>query len=226
MSDYIFEPPAVTAIPIVGETKLFPVRRIFCVGRNYADHVAEMGGNVKDTPPVFFCKPADAIVMSGATIPYPPRTTNLHYEIELVVALKSGGANISEQDALSHIFGCAVGNDLTRRDLQGLAKKEGSPWDMAKGFDHSAVISPLVPGLPPKQGRIYLSVNNEIRQDANLAELIWSVPEIIATLSTFVKLCAGDLIYTGTPAGVGALVAGDHVRGGVEGIGELEHWIG
>jgi fumarylpyruvate hydrolase len=225
MTQFVFSAPAITAVPIVGTDAVYPVRRIFCVGRNYADHVTEMGGDPKDTPPVFFTKPADAIAVSGAAIPYPPQTKNLHFEVELVVALKSGGADISEDAALEHVFGCAVGNDLTRRDLQSLAKKDGAPWDMAKGFDNSAIISPIKVMLPPVTGRIQLSVNGTMRQDADLSQLIWSVPEIIATLSTYVKLCAGDLIYTGTPAGVGAILPGDQVRGEIAGVGIMEHSV-
>ncbi len=225
MTGYVFPEPRVTTVPIIGSDKVFPVRRIFCVGRNYADHVMEMGGNPKDTPPVFFTKPADAIVLSGMAITYPPQTQNLHFEVELVVALKSGGTDISEAAALDAVFGCAVGNDLTRRDLQAIAKKSGSQWDMAKAFDHSAVISPIKIMMPPVSGRITLHVNNTARQDADLSELIWSVPEIIAALSSYVTLQAGDLIYTGTPAGVGALVPGDIVRGEIEGVGILEHSV-
>ncbi len=220
-----FPIPAAILVPILGSPARFPVRRIFCVGRNYADHVKEMGGDPKDVPPVFFTKPADAIVLSGAAIAYPPMTANLHHEVELVVALQSGGASIPAETALTHVFGCAVGNDLTRRDLQGLAKQDSGPWDMAKAFDQSAVISSITPVPPPTQGRIQFSVNGAIRQDADLSQLIWSVPEIISILSRYVTLAAGDLIYTGTPVGVGPLVRGDEVRGEIAGVGVLTHSI-
>jgi fumarylpyruvate hydrolase len=223
----VFEVAQVT-VPVAGSASPFPVRRIYCVGKNYADHVAEMGGNPKSSPPIFFSKPASAVALSGSAIPYPSRTQNLHHEIELVVAMQSGGPDIDARDALGHVFGYAVGNDLTRRDLQNNAKKTGSPWDMAKGFDHSAVMSPIIRVSEcghPATGRIWLAVNGTVRQDASLAAMIWSVPEIIAELSSYVRLEAGDLIYTGTPAGVGPLVRGDAVTGGVDGVGALTHSI-
>ena len=202
----------------------FPVRRIVCVGRNYAEHAREMGGNPEREPPFFFSKPADALVPGEATIPFPARTANLHHEIELTVAIGKGGANIPVAEALSHVFGYGVGNDLTRRDLQAEAKAAGRPWDMAKGFDDSAVASPIVPATQighPADARIWLSVNGAIRQDGNIADMIWSVPEVIAELSTYIRLQPGDLIYTGTPAGVGAIRPGDLVEGGVEGISTI-----
>ena len=202
----------------------FPVRRIVCVGRNYAEHAREMGGNPEREPPFFFSKPADALVPGEATIPFPARTANLHHEIELTVAIGKGGANIPVAEALSHVFGYGVGNDLTRRDLQAEAKAAGRPWDMAKGFDDSAVASPIVPATQighPVDARIWLSVNGAIRQDGNIADMIWSVPEVIAELSTYIRLQPGDLIYTGTPAGVGAIRPGDLVEGGVEGISTI-----
>jgi fumarylpyruvate hydrolase len=219
--------PQVT-VPVVGSEIPFPVRRIYCVGKNYADHVAEMGGDAKLNPPVFFSKPTSAIVLSGAAIPYPLRTTNLHHEIELVVALQSGGSNIRAEEALSHVYGYAVGNDLTRRDLQAVAKKSGGPWDMSKGFDQSAVISPIVRAADAghiSAGHIWLSVNGESRQSADLSDMIWNVSEILAELSSYAALVAGDIIYTGTPAGVGALVRGDRVTAGIDHIGELTHSI-
>jgi len=182
----------------------FAVRRIFCVGRNYADHVAEMGGDQRD-PPFFFTKPADALVSSGAAIPYPPATQNLHHEAELVVAIGLGGADIT--DAAPHVFGYAAGNDLTRRDLQAEAKALRRPWDMAKGFDNSAVIGAIRPG-PLGDARLALTVDGEERQSSLLSMMIWSVPEVICHLSRLVRLEAGDLIYTGTPAGVGPLLRG------------------
>jgi fumarylpyruvate hydrolase len=198
------------------------VHRIYCVGRNYADHVREMGSDLKE-PPVFFTKPADAIVPSGTAVPYPPRTTNFHHEVELVVAIGSPGRNIDAQKALTHVFGYAVGNDLTRRDLQAAAKKAGSPWDTSKGFDASAPIAAIRPASQGhvERGRIWLSVNGEMRQQSDVAEMIWRVPEIIAELSTLFELRAGDLIYTGTPAGVGALKAGDKIECGIDGLETL-----
>jgi fumarylpyruvate hydrolase len=209
---------------IAGSADRFPVRRIFCVGKNYADHAREMGGDPTREPPFFFSKPADALVGATADIAMPPRTGNLHHEIELVVALGKGGANIAVADALSHVFGYAVGNDLTRRDLQAEAKASGRPWDMAKGFDHSAVLSRIVPVAAlghPSSARIWLSVNGEPRQNGNIDDMIWPVADIIAELSTYVELRPGDLIYTGTPAGVGRIVWGDIVEGGVDGIGTI-----
>jgi fumarylpyruvate hydrolase len=219
MSDiFAVEAPAAE---IAGSTTIFPVRRIFCVGKNYADHAREMGGDPEREPPFFFSKPADAIVAGAGDIAMPSRTANLHHEIELVVALGRGGSSIAQADALATVFGYAVGNDLTRRDLQADAKGAGRPWDMAKGFDHSAVLSPIRPVADvghPATGRIWLSVNGAMRQDGDIADLIWPVADIIAELSTYVELKAGDLIYTGTPAGVGPIVAGDLVEGGIDGI--------
>lgn len=209
------------AAEIAGSTTIFPVRRIFCVGKNYADHAREMGGDPDREPPFFFSKPADAIVTGAGDIAMPSRTANLHHEIELVVALGRGGSNIAQADALAAVFGYAVGNDLTRRDLQADAKAGGRPWDMAKGFDHSAVLSPIRPVADvghPATGRIWLSVNGAMRQNGDIADLIWPVADIIAELSTYVELKTGDLIYTGTPAGVGRIVAGDLVEGGIDGI--------
>ena len=203
----------------------FPVHRIYCVGRNYAAHAREMGHDPERTAPVFFMKPADAIVLSGSTIPYPSRTENFQHEIELVVAIGEPGREISTADALQHVYGYAVGIDLTRRDLQLKAKELRGTWDTAKGFDNSAPISALHRAEDighPLTGQIWLSVNDIIRQNADLNELIWSVPEAIAELSTFFELVPGDLIFTGTPAGVGPIEAGDKVTGGIEGIDEIE----
>jgi fumarylpyruvate hydrolase len=221
MSPYLFDPPAVVTVPVEGESALFPVRRILCVGRNYAAHRREMGGDDRD-PPFFFAKPADAIVGPGKDVAYPPKTANLHHEIELVVALKSGGKDGPVDQALDLVFGYSVGVDLTRRDLQNAAKDKGQPWDSAKGFDASAPISAIKPwtGAAP-QGRITLSVNGQTRQDATVADMIWATAEIIAEASKLWTLAPGDLIYTGTPEGVGPLVRGDHVTGSVEGVGEL-----
>ncbi|HMN52732.1 MAG TPA: fumarylacetoacetate hydrolase family protein [Sphingopyxis sp.] len=209
---------------IAGSADRFPVRRIFCVGKNYAAHARERGGDPAREPPFFFSKPADALVAGAGDIAMPPRTANLHHEVELVVALAKGGKNIASGDAEAHIFGYAVGNDLTRRDLQADAKAGGRPWDMAKGFDHSAVLSPIRPAADighPQRARIWLSVNGDVRQDGDIADMIWPVADIIAELSTYVELRPGDLIYTGTPGGVGRIVAGDVVEGGIDGIGTI-----
>jgi fumarylpyruvate hydrolase len=200
------------------------VHRIYCVGRNYEAHAREMGHDPERTAPVFFMKPADAIVHSGATIPYPSRTANFQHEIELVVAIGESGRDIVVADALDHVFGYGVGLDLTRRDLQLAAKESRATWDTAKGFDRSAPISALHRAADighPAAGRIWLSVNDIIRQNADLNELIWSVPEAIAELSTFFALVPGDLIFTGTPAGVGRIEAGDRITGGIDGIDDL-----
>ena len=212
---------SVPTIAISGSEQRFPVRRIYCVGRNYADHVREMGNDPRRDLPFFFTKPADAVVGSGA-LPFPPRTAELHHEVELVVALHRGGVNVGVADAASLIFGYAVGIDLTRRDLQAEAKKSGRPWDMAKGFDHSAPIGPLRLGIPPASGSISLSVDGEARQSGDLKDMIWSVAEIIAALSTYVEIAPGDLIFTGTPAGVGPIKRGDSVRGVIAGIEPIE----
>ena len=224
MTDYVIAPPDVASLAVDGRSARFPVRRIFCVGRNYAAHAREMGRDPDREPPFFFMKPADAVMDNGAAIPYPPETQNFHYEIELVVALSRGGANIALEQALEHVYGYGVGIDLTRRDLQLTARDLGRPWDWGKGFDHSAPIAPLQPlaksGHPAK-GRIWLAVNGIIKQDADLAELIWNVPEVIATISRSMKLAPGDIIMTGTPAGVGPIKRGDHVTGGIDGMGEI-----
>jgi fumarylpyruvate hydrolase len=210
---------------IHGSSRRFPVHRIYCVGRNYAAHARESGADPDREAPFYFMKPADAIMPDGSRIPYPPRTRDLHHEIELVVAIATGGSNIPVADALSHVFGYAVGIDLTRRDLQNEAKNAGRPWDTSKGFDHSAPVSAIhrVADVGhPSSGRIWLEVNGTTRQDGDLSELIWSVPEAIAELSTLFALAPGDLIFTGTPAGVGALQPGDKVSGGIEGVGEIQ----
>jgi fumarylpyruvate hydrolase len=227
-TSYVFAPPARVSAAVRDSADRFPVRRIFCVGRNYADHVREMGGDPRSEPPIFFTKPADALVPSGSTVPYPPGTRNLHYEVELVVALHLGGTRIAATQALNHVYGYAVGNDLTRRDLQSQAKSHGQPWDMAKGFDASAQISQIhaVERFGhPTSNAIWLKVNGVQRQHATLDQMIWSVPEIISGLSALVALQPGDLIYTGTPDGVGPLVPGDVVTAGIEGLDELEFRI-
>ncbi|HVW70408.1 MAG TPA: fumarylacetoacetate hydrolase family protein, partial [Steroidobacteraceae bacterium] len=200
---------------------------IYCVGRNYADHVREMGGDAEREPPVFFSKPADAVMTGDAAIPYPPRTSNFHHEIELVIAIGRGGRDIRKDRALEHVFGYAVGNDLTRRDLQAAAKNKGQPWDTSKGFDCSAPLGAIRPASHGhiSKGRIWLSVNGQLRQQSDVAEMIWSVPEIIAELSTLFELAPGDLIFTGTPAGVGVLKPGDKVEGGIDGLDGLRNTI-
>jgi len=221
MAQFVFDPPATVTVPVEGEAARFPVRRILCVGRNYAAHRREMGGDDRD-PPFFFAKPADALVLPGADAAYPQATANLHHEIELVVALRAGGAGVPVEKAPELIYGYAVGVDLTRRDLQSAAKDKGQPWEASKGFDQSAPISAIRPwtGAAP-QGRIRLSVNGQTRQDATVADMIWSVPEIVAEASKLWRLEPGDLIFTGTPEGVGPLVRGDFVEGEVEGVGKL-----
>jgi len=224
MSSLLFD--AVTpTVPVAGSAELFPVHRIYCVGQNYAAHAREMGSDPDRVLPFYFSKPADAIVQSGASIPFPARTSELHHEIELVVAIGKGGSGISAADAVGNIFGYAVGIDLTRRDLQAQAKKSGKPWDTAKGFDRSAPVSKIHRATDighPGKGRIWLAVNGRIRQDGNLAELIWSVPEALAELSTYFELRPGDLLFTGTPSGVGPVQRGDRITGGIDGVDEIE----
>jgi len=212
----------VPTVRITGSELRFPVRRIYCVGRNYADHAREMGGDPKRELPFFFSKPADAVVASGRRLPFPVRTSDLHHEVELVLALMKGGSNIRVADAESMIFGYAVGIDLTRRDLQAEAKKAGRPWDMAKGFDHSAPIGALTRGAPPATGSITLTIDGDVRQTGDLKDMIWSVAEVIAALSTYGELAPGDLIFTGTPAGVGPIQRGETVRGVIAGIEPIE----
>lgn len=221
----VIEAPAQVSVPVEGEAGRFPVRRVLCVGRNYAAHRREMGGDDRD-PPFFFSKPADAIVPPGNDVAYPPATANLHHEIELVVALKTGGADVPAEKALDLVYGYAVGVDITRRDLQNKAKDKGQPWEASKGFDQSAPISAIRPwtGAPP-QGRIWLSVEGQLKQDALVADMIWNVAEIIAEASKLWRLAPGDLIFTGTPEGVGPMVRGDLVKGGVDGVGELSFRI-
>jgi fumarylpyruvate hydrolase len=224
MSSYVIPPPPVVSIPVAGGGA-FPVRRIFCVGRNYAAHAREMGHDPDREAPFFFCKPADSVLLGDADMPYPTMTSDLHHELELVVGLKSGGVDISEADAMSHVWGYAVGLDMTRRDLQGEAKKLGRPWDMGKGFDFSAPIGLMVPAsaLPdPSKGLIELKVNGVVRQTSDLSFMIWSIPETIAYLSKLVRLEAGDLIMTGTPEGVAAVVKGDVLEGMVAGVGTVK----
>lgn len=223
MSDYVIAPPTIPAVPVVGGG-LFPVRRIFCVGRNYPEHAREMGHDPEREPPFFFDKPADAVVVAGVETPYPPATADLHHEIELVVAIGKEGAAISVAAALDHVFGYAAGIDLTRRDMQAAAKKQARPWDMAKAFDHSAPIGDIMPAAQvghPAKGPIALAVNGKGRQLGDIVDMIWPVPDAIAFLSTLVTLMPGDLIFTGTPAGVAAVERGDLLQGTITGVGTV-----
>ena len=222
---YAIEFPSPTTLPVAESNQAFPVGRIYCVGRNYAEHAREMGHDPDREPPFFFMKPADAIVASGSTLAYPQVTKDLHHEIEMVVAIGKGGADIPVETALDHVFGYGVGLDMTRRDVQGEAKKMGRPWEMGKAFDNSAPCTALktvaMVGHPDK-GAIWLKVNGEVRQKGDLAEMIWNVPETIAYLSQLITLRAGDLIMSGTPAGVGPVQRGDTLEGHVDGVGDLQ----
>ena len=229
MTGFVITPPAIPAVAVAGSDQTFPVRRVFCVGRNYAAHAREMGSDPSREPPFFFTKPADAVVPASGSVPYPSSTGELHHEVELVVALKGGGTDIAPEAALDLVWGYGVGLDLTRRDLQAVAKKDGRPWDMAKGFDASAPCSPLLPVSEvghPQEAAIWLEVNGQRKQEGNLNEMIWPIPDVIASLSRFVALAPGDLIFTGTPSGVDALHPGDRVRGGVDGVATFELDIG
>ena len=221
---FVIPPSPQTSAEVAGTDERFPVHRIYCVGRNYAKHAREMGMDPDREPPFFFSKPADALVANGTPVPYPSRTANLHHEIELVVAVGAGGRDIPVANAPAHVFGYAVGLDLTRRDQQFAAREQGRPWDVAKGFDHSAPVSAIRPAAEMghlEQGAIWLEVNGEQRQRANLSEMIWSVPEIVAELSTYFELRAGDLIFSGTPEGVGPVQRGDSLVGGIDGLETL-----
>jgi fumarylpyruvate hydrolase len=221
----IIPAPAQPSIPVLGQTARFPVRRIFCIGRNYADHAREMGASVDMSNPMFFTKPADAIVTDGADVPYPSATSDLHHEVEMVVALGAGGSDLSVEQAGKLVWGYGVGLDLTRRDLQAQAKAKGAPWDVAKGFDHSAPVSALVPAsevTPTSSTRIALEINGELRQEATLGDMLLDVPGILSALSKLFELKAGDIVYTGTPAGVSALVRGDTFRATLDGVATLE----
>ena len=221
---YVFPPGPQVVVPVASSTDVFPVRRVYCVGRNYADHAAEMGADSRE-PPFFFSKPADALVPGGGEVTYPPMTDNLQHEVELVVALGKGGSNIPLDQALDCVFGYAIGFDLTRRDLQSQAKDKGHPWDMGKGFDQGGPISALRPAGKvghPEKGGIWLKVNGESRQSGDLSQMTWKVAEVIANLSSYIALMPGDLIFTGTPAGVSTVVRGDVLEGGIEGLGELK----
>jgi fumarylpyruvate hydrolase len=225
---YIITPPPQAAIAVAGGDTLFPVRRIWCVGRNYVEHIREMGQDER-LPPFYFAKPADAVVPDGATVPYPSLTKDMHHEVELVVALKSGGRSIKVDKALDTIWGYGVGIDLTRRDLQIASRNQQRPWEIGKAFDASAPCGPLRPAAEighPSKGRITLKCNGKIRQDGDLNQMIWNTPEIIANLSEMVALAPGDIIMTGTPSGVAATVAGDKLECEIEGVGKLTVTIG
>jgi fumarylpyruvate hydrolase len=226
--NYVISPPPRPVLAVAGTAKTFPVRRLWCVGRNYVEHIKEMGHDVRD-PPFFFAKPADAIVPDGGTVPYPSLTKDMHHEVELVVALKSGGRNIPVARALDCIYGYGVGIDLTRRDLQIASRDLKRPWEIGKAFDHSAPCGALKPAAAsghPSKGRIVLKVNGKVRQDGDLNQMIWNVPEIISKLSEMVELAAGDIIMTGTPSGVAATIAGDKIDCEIEGVGTLAVTIG
>ncbi|SDP04199.1 fumarylpyruvate hydrolase [Phyllobacterium sp. YR620] len=222
---FVFDPLPQPALPVAGLDKLFPVHRIYCVGRNYADHAIEMGHDPSREPPFFFQKNPDSLLTEGRDFPYPTATNDVHFEMELVVALAKGGSDISVEYALDHVYGYAVGLDMTRRDLQGEAKKLGRPWEVGKAFEASAPCSPIVPAAAighPVAGAIWLKVNGTERQRGDLDQMIWKVPETISYLSTLFTLQPGDLIFTGTPAGVGAVQRGDEMHGGVDGVGEIQ----
>ena len=223
MTSYVIEPAQQVVLPVRGSDAKFPVRRIYCIGRNYADHAIEMGHDPDKEPPFFFQKNADNIDTSG-NFPYPPQTSDVHFEMEMVVALKSGGVDIAEDMALEHVYGYGLGLDMTRRDLQGEAKKMGRPWEIGKAFERSAPMSELVPASETghlDHGRVTLAVNGETRQDGDLNQMIWKVPEMISYLSRFYDIAAGDLIMSGTPAGVGAIQRGDVLVGTVENLGSF-----
>lgn len=223
MPSFVIEPAPVPAAPVEGSQGLFPVRRVYCIGRNYAAHAIEMGGDPDREPPFFFQKNPDNLDFSGV-FPYPARSADVHHEVELVVALKSGGTNIPVESALDHVFGYAVGIDMTRRDLQAKAKEAGRPWEIGKAFERSAPMSPLRPAEHvghPERGVVRLTVNGEQRQEGDLAQMIWKVPEMISYLSEYFELAGGDVILTGTPSGVGAVKPGDVIEASVEGVGAL-----
>jgi fumarylpyruvate hydrolase len=229
LANYCFPAPKVPSAPIAGTELEFPVRRIYCVGRNYAEHAREMGVDPEREAPFFFTKPSDALVLSGATLPYALATSNLHHEIELVVAIGKRGVNIAPGSALEHVYGYAAGIDMTRRDLQLAARDKGRPWDVGKAFDQSAPISPIHRSTEighPRSGTIRLEVNGQTRQSADLGQLIWSVGELVVELSKLFVLEPGDLIYTGTPAGVGPVKPGDVLSGHIEGVDDISISIG
>ncbi|MBX6321343.1 MAG: fumarylacetoacetate hydrolase family protein [Rhodospirillaceae bacterium] len=223
-ASYVVEPQPIPTVPVRGTGRLFPVHRIYCVGRNYAEHAREMGHDPDREPPFFFQKNPDSIVSDGGEFPYPARSREVHHELEMVVAIGKGGRDIPAETALDHVYGYAVGLDMTRRDLQGEAKKLGRPWEVGKAFEHAAPCSAIAPAAEighPRTGAIWLKVNGTLRQQGDLSQMIWSVPEVIAHLSGLFELKPGDLIYSGTPAGVGPVSRGDVLVGGVDGVGEL-----
>jgi len=228
-SRFVLPPPPPASVAVNNSAARFPVRRIICVGRNYAAHAREMGRDPDREPPFFFLKPADTVVDDGTTVPYPPQTRNFHYEIELIVAIGQGGTDIPVDRALDHVWGYGVGIDLTRRDLQLQAREQGRPWDWGKGFDFSAPIAPLRPVSEvghPNTGRIWLAVDGRLKQDSDIAKLIWPVPDIISICSQSMALAPGDIIMTGTPEGVGPVQRGDVMTGGIEGLGEIRIAVG
>ena len=222
---YVIEPPDIVSMEIHGSDQRFPVRRVYCLGRNYRAHAIESGDNPDETPPFFFMKPADAVIDHRRGFPYPQMTEALRYEAEMVVALKSGGANIEQAEALDHVYGYGVGLDMTREDLQHIAQELSRPWAISKSFDNSAPVGPLYPVATNGHavtGRIWLSVNGQIKQDSDLSLQRWSVPEAISILSQYYELAAGDIIMTGTPENIGLVVKGDVIQVGIEGLGEIE----
>jgi fumarylpyruvate hydrolase len=221
---YLFSPPAVPALPIRGKDSLFPIHRIYCVGRNYAAHAVEMGGDPDKEPPFFFQKNPDNLLVGGGKFPYPPASNDVHHEMELVIALHKGGKDIPVESALDHVYGYGAGLDMTRRDLQGEAKKAGRPWEVGKAFEQSAPCGELVAAEDighPTEGAIWLDINGERRQTGDLNQLIWKVPEVVSYLSGLFELQPGDLIFTGTPSGVGAVERGDKLHGHIDGIGDI-----
>ena len=229
MPTYVFEPAPQSAVAVRGSAALFPARRVYCVGRNYAAHAVEMGHDPNSEPPFFFMKTPDALLPDGSVFPYPPETSDVHHEIEMVAALSGGGRNVSEEEALGLVFGYAVGIDFTRRDLQAEAKKLSRPWEVGKAFDHAAPCGAIAPAAEighPTKGAVTLNVNGERRQTGNLDQLIWTVPEMIAGLSRLFELRPGDLIFTGTPSGVGPVKKDDRLDGRVEGVGSLTLTVG
>ncbi|MGE3539485.1 MAG: fumarylacetoacetate hydrolase family protein [Candidatus Tectimicrobiota bacterium] len=221
---YVVQPPVIPTVPVKGTQDVFPIHRVYCVGRNYAAHAIEMGHDPDREPPFFFQKNPDTIVPNGGVFPYPSRSNDVHFEIEMVVALRTGGKDIPVAQALEHVFGYAVGIDMTRRDLQEEAKKMGRPWEVGKAFEYAAPCSEIIPASQighPDQGAVWLKVNGQMRQQGDLNQLIWKVPEIIAYLSSLFTLAPGDLIYSGTPSGVGPTVRGDVLHGGVDEVGEI-----
>lgn len=229
MTSFVIDPPTTPSVAVAGSDQRFPIRRVFCVGRNYAAHAREMGKDPEREPPFFFMKPADAVVPASGTVPYPALTSELHHEIEMVVAIGRGGVNVKPQDALDLVWGYGVGVDLTRRDIQDIAKKMSRPWDWAKGFDASAPCSEIHPVSVvghPSEGEVWLNVDGALKQTGDLQDLTWPVADVISYISQAVALAPGDLIFSGTPAGVGPLQPGDEVKGGVQGVADFTFTVG